>query len=107
MANVIAAMTRLSGLMEARCCGTYVNGMLWSKPHTAPNWTRNSNAAAAFRNPAITGCGVNLINVPSLDEPEQRLQHTAQENNPECNREDERNAPRGDGRRMGMNEAVE
>jgi hypothetical protein len=34
-----------------------------------PSWTRNSSAAAAFWKPAITGCGVNLINVPSLMTP--------------------------------------
>ena len=35
-----------------------------------------------------------------LDEAEQRLQHTAEENDPECNRENERNAARDDGRCM-------
>jgi hypothetical protein len=35
--KVIAAMTRLRGLIEETCCGTCVNAMLRSKPHTLPS----------------------------------------------------------------------
>jgi hypothetical protein len=68
-ARVTTAMATLSGFMDCRCCGTCMNGMLRSKPHTLPICTRNNSAAAAFWNPAITGCGANLINVPSRARP--------------------------------------
>ena len=54
----------------------------------------------------MTGCGANLIRVPSRTRPNKASKHAAEQNDGKGDRQDERNAAGGNFRRAGMNQSV-